>query len=378
MSISLKNLYFHSEYCTEKVTEGQFFRITASNPCGKLPENYFEWPEAKIVADYWTDECTKILENLVKKFGEKAEYKLNLEKILGEEKYKELLNKLQKAKEHYEPLRMWIHGFSTPPSYFAEALISTLKLPIPEFKKRLCRFCHRSFTPGVGDETPWDYDFLSDEFSYQNMPFCSKCLKKAFGWPRPKPKSKSAALKFLSNFYNILGFIPPYNYLNKDFLHRLEVKELKNIMKIMQELPDPDFYKKRFRSWFRALIAAGIISTGARKMSRGTMLLAKDGHMCFSMGEKSIDDWLKKNRIKHEKEAHYPKDGNLNPNGFWRADWKINKIYIEYAGLKGEKSYDDKMLLKEELATKKQLDLIILTSNDLGNLANKLNFLKSN
>ena len=375
MTIPIKNLYFHSEYCTEKVTEGQFFRITASNPCGKLPENYFEWPEAKIVADYWTNECTKILESLVKKFGEKAWYKLNLEKILGKEKYQELLNKLQKTKEHYEPLGMWIHGFSTPPSYFTEALISALKLPIPEFKKRLCRFCHRSFTPGVGDETPWDYDFLSDEFSYQTIPFCYKCLKKAFGWPRQKPKSKAAASKALKDFYDILGLIPPYNYLNKDFLHKFDIKNLENIMEAMQRLPDPDFYKRRFRSWFRALIVSGILPSGARKMSRGTMVLSKDGHTCFSMGEKSIDDWLHQHKIKHKKEVHYPSDPFFNPRGWLRTDWLIKNTYIEFVGLKGEDDYDKKMLLKHELADKKKLQLLEITSHDLVNLNQKLSFL---
>lgn len=373
MTISIKKLYLHPEFCTKKVDTskaGMYLIIGFNPPCRNLPENYFDWPEAKIVAKYWTNECTWMLRDLVKKFGKKGWSKLDFEKILGRESYGMLLNDLRRGEKQYEPQGKWIHGITTPPNYFAEALISALKIPIPVFKQRKCNFCYKKFTPGIGDDVPWEYDYIGDQFSYKNMSFCAVCLKKIFGWPRPVPTNKLIAIRLLKEFYKTLGFIPPSNYLDKSFLHKLNIKTIKKIMRVMYKLPDPLYYKKTFHSWFKALIISEILPHKTRKMMRGTMLLSKDGHVCFSIGEKIIDDYFWERKIKHKKEAHYPHDTDLNPKGLLRTDWLIDKkTYIEFVGLKGQKDYDEKMLIKQELAMKKKIKLVEIAPQDIPNLA---------
>jgi hypothetical protein len=126
--------------------------------------------------------------------------------------------------------------------------------------------------------------------------------------------------------------------------------------------------KDLFGSWLGALLAAGLLENGSRRLMRGTQCLARDGHVCYSIGEKTIDDFLTEMGVPHEREPHYPESS-------LRADFKIAETFVEFLGLKGQPDYDEKTAAKERLCAAHRLRLILIDPKDLvsrSTLARKL------
>jgi hypothetical protein len=127
-------------------------------------------------------------------------------------------------------------------------------------------------------------------------------------------------------------------------------------------------YEKEFGSWFEALVAAGVLESGAKRMSRGTIVLAEDGHMCQSMAEKVIDDWLYSHGVAHDREPVYPPHATLNPNGKKRADWRVGSVHVEYLGLLTDAAYRHRVREKRHLGSELGLDVVMLEPDDLARL----------
>ena len=91
-------------------------------------------------------------------------------------------------------------------------------------------------------------------------------------------------------------------------------------------------------------------------MYKRVMGKAGDGHLCDSISELLIDNWLHKNKIPHERDAHYPKTNH-------KADWKIltqNKnIFVEYFGLDNDSPRYDRSIKEKELICKEQNIVLI-------------------
>lgn len=138
------------------------------------------------------------------------------------------------------------------------------------------------------------------------------------------------------------------------------------------------WYKAKYGSWFKTLIATNILDSESRETFYGTMTLSLDGHECRSLAEKTIDDWLFMNKIKHSIEPYYPLDSELNPSGLLRADWKVGKYFIEYFGLMSKEEYKNKTVKKIKLCKKNNIKLISLFPEDLLSLGKKLKLLTSN
>jgi len=113
-------------------------------------------------------------------------------------------------------------------------------------------------------------------------------------------------------------------------------------------------------SWLRLLIDAGILGSGTLQTSRGFRCIAKDGHICNSLVELEIDNWLHDHGLQHEKEPPYPVHMTLNPNKRLRADFLVKGIYLEYAGLMDDPSYAAKMEAKRQLAKDKSMKLLVI------------------
>lgn len=105
----------------------------------------------------------------------------------------------------------------------------------------------------------------------------------------------------------------------------------------------------------------------AYRPSRGVYSIANDGHECRSLFERHVDDFLSAHGIAHEVEPPYPRDDDLNNTGL-RGDWLLpGGTFVEAAGLTSP-AYLAKIEIKQQIAARHGLDLIILTTDDLGSL----------
>lgn len=116
-----------------------------------------------------------------------------------------------------------------------------------------------------------------------------------------------------------------------------------------------------FGSWNKALIAAGLTPHRSlnQRMYRRRICKAKDGHICNSVSELIIDNWLSAHDIQHIKEASYPR-------GKFSADWKISSTLVEYFGLaKDSERYDQEIKKKQQICTESNTNLVEIYSKDL-------------
>lgn len=194
-----------------------------------------------------------------------------------------------------------------------------------------------------------------------NLDYCKDCLidivYQNTGYDN---ESKEDIIDYIKNLVSIIKIIPSQNYGENGELVSLKSDELFQVLKLMKEKkPTISRIKSLFEdSWLKALIAADILENDTRRTSRGTHTIAKDGHVCLSLGEKTIDDFLYEHNIKHEREPHYP-EGN------YRADFLIDNIFVEYFGLKGNPEYDRKIILKQKLCKKHNIKLISIYPTDI-------------
>jgi|SRR3989344_6283723 len=131
-----------------------------------------------------------------------------------------------------------------------------------------------------------------------------------------------------------------------------------------------------FGSWNTALELARIEAQRSHdhRMYKRARTKAVDGHICDSVSEALIDNWLHKNGIAHERSVKYP-------NTKHSADWGIgNNIFVEYFGLaKDSPRYDRAIKEKQKICKKNGIRLVEIYPSDLYpkvSLDNKLTVLK--
>lgn len=119
---------------------------------------------------------------------------------------------------------------------------------------------------------------------------------------------------------------------------------------------------KAFGSWSKALLSAGLTPNRSlnQRMYKRRICHARDGHLCNSVSEMIIDNWLSSHNITHGKEVPYPW-------GKMTADWAIGKdTLVEYFGLaKDSEKYDRAVEKKRRLCQQAGKKLIEIYSTDL-------------
>ena len=215
----------------------------------------------------------------------------------------------------------------------------------------------------------------------KEIEFCYSCYSYIFGHSfRANTTEKSRIpenimLLYLFEFSKALGFIPTRTFMENVELPLQSTEKQIETGKLLLKMPAYDIYIEKFSNWLQCLTLAGVLDDGHRKTSRGIQCLANDGHLCLSLGEKAIDDWLSSHNIAHEKESLYPFDEDLNPNKLSRTDWKIGNTFIEYAGLMTNQDYANKMKRKKLLTEKSGIILLVIEPVDLFTLDEKLSML---
>lgn len=191
--------------------------------------------------------------------------------------------------------------------------------PVPIFK--ICEQCGQKFRK-----------------STNNKKYCSqKCMEKA------KRKTPEDLIKIIKETTKKLKRVPSR-------------RELKNIN---------DSCRKIFGSWNNAILAAGFVPNRSHddRMYKRVNTKAIDGHLCDSISELLIDNWLYKNNIPHEKNVSYPTTNH-------RVDWKIfgkdKEIFVEYFGLANDSPRYDRSIKEKEMLCKKQnISLIGIYPKDI-------------
>jgi hypothetical protein len=132
----------------------------------------------------------------------------------------------------------------------------------------------------------------------------------------------------------------------KDFYRQTERIPLK------REFAHTKAARKRFGSWNNAIIAAGFTPNPVMFANK---CKAKDGHICDSLSEKIIDDWLSRKGIVHTRSVHYPGNARLT------VDFVVKDYWIEFFGLyKQHKKYDTLRDEKLQLVSHFNIKLIEL------------------
>ena len=234
----------------------------------------------------------------------------------------------------------------------ADKLGLTRAIRVPEWKQ--CPLCGEAF---VEDSLPIP---LIERLGINQLDFCAPCLSGAvLQNTGSENASKEETKSYLRELADLLKRIPAQDFGTGLYdLREMSTDERLAVLLKLKDKPSQRRVKGLFGSWFRALIDAELLEDGARRTSLGTQCLARDGHMCFSLGEKTIDDLLDALGIPHGREPAYP-EGNL------RADFVVNGVFIEYFGLVGDAEYDARSNKKKMLCRAHGIELIAIFPKDL-------------
>jgi len=203
------------------------------------------------------------------------------------------------------------------------------------FNNKKCLKGHAKIKPKLKTCTNCSKQFRK---STGNKKYCSIECKRQAEWHSPEK-----LLDIIKTAVRKLGRIPA----------RREIKGIDSAC------------RRVFGSWNNAVLAAGFTPNRSHdnRMYKRSNAKALDGHLCDSVSELLIDNWLHQNNIPHERNAHYPETHH-------KADWEIisknQKIFIEYFGLANDSPrYDRAVRKKKELCRKYNLALIEIYSKDL-------------
>ena len=145
--------------------------------------------------------------------------------------------------------------------------------------------------------------------------------------------NKQEIIEQIKDFYKNYGRVP----LKREFKH-------------------PRAARERFGTWNKAIQVAGF---KPNPVLFADNCIANDGHICNSIAEKIIDDYLFEKGVSHERNVSYPE-------GTYTADFGINNKLIEYFGLAGEhKRYDELRKIKKRIVKKYTLQFIEIYPKDL-------------
>lgn len=233
----------------------------------------------------------------------------------------------------------------------AEQLGYTDNIRHPQLK--ICGVCQKEFSEGSIPAS------VIKHLGIDRIDVCLECVN-GFGQNSGSDAiSREGIIKYVQGLTNALQSIPSQNFGETlSSLTHLTTSERVAVLKLNSGKPTVRRVKAVFGSWLNVLIEADILEDGTRPTTRGIHSIAKDGHVCLSLGEKTIDDFLFHNGIIHDKEPRYP-EGN------YRGDFKVGNTIIEYFGLTGDPEYDAKTKEKTRICKKHEITLIAIYPQDL-------------
>lgn len=246
----------------------------------------------------------------------------------------------------------------------ARAVVNGWTKTIRRPKIRTCPLCRETFRE---DTLSWT---TARRLTMDQLDFCESCVhstlicreferceKSGFDDER-----KEESLKWVVELAQVIERVP-----HKDFgfgltdLHGLSTEKRLSVFELLRHRDEEQLQRLQGhgRTWFDVLMEAGVLPEGSRMTGRGIQCRAEDGHMCFSLGEKTIDDLLFRWGVPHLREPTYPGETSM------RGDFLVEGVFIEYFGLHGDPEYDAKSRRKARVLKSKGVPMIAITSKDL-------------
>lgn len=241
--------------------------------------------------------------------------------------------------------------------YFSVARAQRLGLTkvIKRAKWKTCPLCGQKFI-----ESSLPLPCIERLGGFDQLDFCAPCLSRTVYQNTGNGRaSKATIIKYLQDLTSIIGRVPPQDFgAGITDLHELNSEERVALLRLRMTRPSTKRIRSIYGSWLSALIQSGVLEDGTRRTSRGIQCVAKDGHVCLSLGEKTIDDFFYTRGVHHEKEPRYP-EGN------YRGDFKVGNVLIEYFGLVGNPEYDAKIREKTRICHEQKITLVAIFPEDL-------------
>ncbi len=248
------------------------------------------------------------------------------------------------AKE-VDPATFWLH----------QRFVRARRKLFPEYELATtasCRLCGRD---GAAFTTP---------ISNRILTYCAGCLGRAVSGAGKDKSHAATAMKTLSD----LEFDgQPFLESQLDSLHVNPAEpvapELIDQLLLLRMAIARDAF-----AWTLLLEAAGFAEDGLRT-GRGTLIRSRDGHLCLSMREKAVCDFLHLHGVMHEREPMYPYDVDYNPRELRRADWVLEDgTLVELWGLPKDPAYAAKIKEKRLLVERHSLQFVEIFEADLPRL----------
>ncbi|MFW6116693.1 MAG: hypothetical protein ACOC6F_03105, partial [bacterium] len=318
--------------------------------------------ERRLAREIWDERCDEIVRNLVDEYAWDAPFYFSnaLQEHLSPDDIEAFREACQEQGTH-----VWYNVLM----YYGEIRLAQMGVAFREPRLLTCAGCGRSFRE-------WSVSCSQADQVGHRIHFCSDCYSQIRYPYTPEGESlpPDQMLERLAQFASALGSLPLATSAQQPDLSNLSDEKQIAIGKALLGMPAYEQYIKTFGSWLGALVQAGLLEGDVMPTPRGTRCVAADGHECYSLAEKMVDDWLSGHGITHKKEPRYPYHHPLNTTGL-RSDWRVQETYIEYAGLMDEPEYAAKMQGKQELADELGLSLIVIEKEDLLVLSEKLGHL---
>jgi hypothetical protein len=259
--------------------------------------------------------------------------------------------------KHSDPAcekRVWYNVLMYFAAARGEMLGLTQRIRVPAVK--LCQMCGLQFRE---DSLPLS---LIERLGIDQLDFCAPCLSRVLFNEGAHDSSTDEVEGYIRDLTETLNRIPPSDFgRNVEDFRGMTTNERLMLFQVLLRKPSLKRIKSLYGSWLKALVASGILEEDVRRTTRGIQCIANDGHVCNSLGEKTIDDLLNALGIDHVKEPRYPK-------GNYRADFRIGDVFIEYFGLAGDLEYDAKSILKMDICAAHNIDLLAIYPSDLSSV----------
>lgn len=236
-----------------------------------------------------------------------------------------------------------------------------VRVPVPSVEPKICECCNESFL-----ESSIHPRWLHVD-GYETIPYCRVCIDCVH--KGRTHCTRSEVVGYIKDAFAEFSCVPTTNW-HQILYAQTSLQERARVFQILAQRPNRDAVRNTFGTWFEAFIAAGIVDKDGERGYFGTRSVSSDGHVCLSMGERTICEMLTNAGIEHGHEPMYP-------HSRMRADFLIGHTLVEYLGLYGNPDYDAKTKRKRAHAKEYNLQIEFIYPADLAEQGRLLKRLKA-